>query len=644
MSELHPKPWEPEEAIGSLWHRLVGDRKSNTDLHPEKVTLESMRQRMGIVLRGLGGHPGTGFAAVQDTAAKHRRRFLQKIGHSGETVSQSLWDGETLSVPAVIGWSGSASANETAYLWLAGWAALYTAPDVDDDPLRFDLKCLRGVWLCTHAIQAAAPGLWRLGNSLDAGALANRSTASLSLAEAEVESLVRRLLGDDCKVNEEWWGFVTGAEGDLRPLSAPHGYCSYTPVAHWPQWRPHGKAEVAPRHDTVSSGTARKQDEGRRKQARRRESDQAKRRDPLILHRFETIKTWAEMFNLGRKVEDDDPETAQKAADDQTELGLADTDAKPATRISFDLDLSPQDVDRTRLATGTLYDEWDWKSASYVEDHVRVLASNGQELPRDTHGEMTPAQLRVVARVRRQFAALIPRNALQSGEEAGSELDLDATLRMAADERAGVQGEARIFKALRPVARDLAILTLTDVSRSTEGIAEERRIIDIAKETLLAMVHGLSATGDAHAISTFSSVRRDRVFYERIKIFAEPLGASVINRILALRPGHYTRLGGAIRQATADLRNQPALRRLLLIVTDGKPNDIDHYEGRYGIEDTRRAVLEARMAGLAVFAITIDRRAESYVPYIFGRNGFHIVGHPARLTEALPGIYRHLVG
>ena len=121
------------------------------------------------------------------------------------------------------------------------------------------------------------------------------------------------------------------------------------------------------------------------------------------------------------------------------------------------------------------------------------------------------------------------------------------------------------------------------------------------------------------------------------------MGPDVLDRILALRPGHYTRLGAAVRQATVDLRKQAALRRLLLVVTDGKPNDIDHYEGRHGIEDTRRAVLEARMAGLAVFAITIDRRAEAYVPHIFGRNGFHIVSHPARLAEALPGIYRHLV-
>ena len=81
----------------------------------------------------------------------------------------------------------------------------------------------------------------------------------------------------------------------------------------------------------------------------------------------------------------------------------------------------------------------------------------------------------------------------------------------------------------------------------------------------------------------------------------------------------------------------------MLIITDGKPNDLDYYEGRYGIEDTRKAVVEARLAGLAVFAIAIDRKAESYIPHIFGQNGYAIVSHPARLAEAMPQIFRHLV-
>lgn len=642
MAELHPRPWEPEEAIGSLWHRLVGDPDRVTKINPAAATLEAMRPRMGIILRGLGGDAGTGFSVLQALPSRHRRSFFQKIGHAGETAVQPVWDGETLSVPEAIAWSESAADNSASYLWLAAWVAMAEPGRQDADPLRQDLASLRAAWRCRARIASAAPGLAHVGTSLDGAALASRRKMSLPDSEAEVELIVRRMLGDDVPVRQSWWDFIAADATLTDDVAAPAGYCTHMPVFHWPQWQVRTADETAPGDDASSPGSVPKE-QGSRKRARRRAADQTRKRDPLILHRFETIKTWAEMFNLGRKVEDDDPDRARKAADDQDELGLADTDAKPATRIAFDLDLSPQEVDRASLGEGILLPEWDWRRNQYLPQHVRVLAGAATEPMANDLPEISPAQARLVARVRRQFEALVPRHALQSGEDAGSELDLDAALRLATDRRAGVAHEGRIFRALRPVSRDLAVLTLADVSRSTESVAEERAIIDIAKETLLAMAHGLAATGDAHAISTFSSVRRDRVFYDRVKGFAEPLDATVSARIRALRPGHYTRLGAAIRQATHDLRAQAALRRLLLVVTDGKPNDIDHYEGRFGIEDTRRAVLEARMAGLAVFAITIDRRAEAYVPYIFGRNGFHIVSHPARLAEALPGIYRHLV-
>ncbi len=130
---------------------------------------------------------------------------------------------------------------------------------------------------------------------------------------------------------------------------------------------------------------------------------------------------------------------------------------------------------------------------------------------------------------------------------------------------------------------------------------------------------------------------------QTVKRFDQVMDGRVEARIAALRPGFYTRLGAAIRHGTKALSLRAKQKRLLLVLTDGKPNDLDHYEGRYGIEDTRRAVLEARRAGHAVFAITIDAKARGYIPRIFGPGGFAIISHPDRLTAALPAIYRHLV-
>ena len=114
---------------------------------------------------------------------------------------------------------------------------------------------------------------------------------------------------------------------------------------------------------------------------------------------------------------------------------------------------------------------------------------------------------------------------------------------------------------------------------------------------------------------------------ETVKAFGEPMGAAVERRIGALRPGYYTRIGAAVRHAAAELAGQPQRKKLLLVLTDGKPNDVDHYEGRFAVEDTRKAVREARRLGVAVFGVTVDASAQSYFPTLFGRGGYAIVGN-----------------
>jgi nitric oxide reductase NorD protein len=168
-------------------------------------------------------------------------------------------------------------------------------------------------------------------------------------------------------------------------------------------------------------------------------------------------------------------------------------------------------------------------------------------------------------------------------------------------------------------------------------------VIEIERQALMAFTEGLTAIGDSHAILAFSSLRRSRVHVDTIKDFEERLGADVKARIGGLKPGHYTRLGAALRHAAAGLAARPNRRRLLIVLTDGKPNDLDHYEGRYGIEDSRRAVDEARAQGVAVFGITIDREARAYFPRLFGQNAFAVVSRPARLLQALPVLYRHML-
>ena len=143
-------------------------------------------------------------------------------------------------------------------------------------------------------------------------------------------------------------------------------------------------------------------------------------------------------------------------------------------------------------------------------------------------------------------------------------------------------------------------------------------MIAVAREALVALAHGLEACGDSVALYAFSSLRKERVFVDVCKSFDEPFGAKVDARIAALKPGFYTRLGAAMRHASFRLGERPNARKLLLVITDGKPNDLDHYEGRFGVEDTRHAAQEARRRGQAVFCVAIDAQARSYLPHLFG--------------------------
>jgi nitric oxide reductase NorD protein len=202
----------------------------------------------------------------------------------------------------------------------------------------------------------------------------------------------------------------------------------------------------------------------------------------------------------------------------------------------------------------------------------------------------------------------------------------------------------RLYVAVRPARRGLAIALLIDISGSTdEWIDARRRVIDVEKVALLLASEALDALGDLYAILTFSGKGRANVRMRTIKAFDETNGQVVRRRVGALEPEGYTRAGAAIRHATALLQRQPAAHRLLLILSDGKPNDIDGYEGLAGVEDTRQSIIEARSQGIYPFCLTIDRQGQEYLGRIFGEAGHTVLRNPQQLPMALVKVVKHLL-
>lgn len=639
--------FEFEEQAGKLWHRLVGEPASLPRWPEAAATLDSLRRPLSVYYRGLGGLPGLRLAAGAAGASGHRLKLRQRLGMDAERMDRARATDETLFLPAVLDCLPDVELNRRLYFWLGAYFAIAgEAPTPGAiDPLQRDLAFLRFARQTSERTRARCPGLADTHDALRAGLLDVRPVRNLPAAEAAVEEVVSALLGGPApasSIGQAMLAAVTGDDAELGAFNTARTYRPFLPCALWGEVESHPRRGSSERiDDDEAEGGSKDARDGRNRKARRRRHDQAKRNDPLLLNRFEKILSWGEMINLNRAIDDEDEDAARKAADDLDEITLDSHERKAAIRLKFDLDLAPDEVEAARVNAPLTYPEWDYRQSDYHPDHCAVFT----RIVNAEKADWVPdaATRRAIRRVRRQFEAMRSRRELLRRQLDGDELDMNAVIRARCDEAANGRIANRIYQSSREQERDLAVGLLLDVSLSTDGWVDERRVLDVEKEAVAVLGEGLAACGDDFGIFTFTSRRRSYVRVETVKEFDEVMGPTVQQRIGALKPGYYTRIGAALRHISRRLEERPNRHRLILLLTDGKPNDLDHYEGRYGVEDTRRAVIEARRKGLAVFGITIDAEARDYFPYLFGPGGYAIVPKISKLSQALPAIYRQLI-
>jgi nitric oxide reductase NorD protein len=604
-----------EEFIGGLWHRFITRAASRS--YPEAaVRLEEIERSAGVLFRALGGDPGLRVAAAADETHGARRRWLARLAHVDDTVAHARRDDETLSLPPDLALFPEREANRDLYLWLIAQAAATPA----DGGEPWIVRCQRA----SAATLARYPGLASRYRRLVAASLALRIPPErLPAAEAAAERAIRAALAEP--------GSVPELPAARRPPQ---------PVPLWLYPAPAALA-AAPRPDAPDpEGTGNDspaQDASERRHQARRE-DMADARNPLILpFRAESLLSFAEYVKVNRGLDEDpDPEAGQVARD-MDELAIARDGERAASKVRFDLDLPSAAADDIPLQDGILLPEWDWKRRVLKKDHCRLVLLE----PREAEPCALPARLAAPARrLRQQFEAIAPGRRWLKNQPQGSEPDLDACVRALADRRAGARHAEPAYLACERRERDLACLVLADLSLSTDTwVGNEARVIDVIKDSLMLFSEALGATGDRYALYGFSSRRREHIRFHRIKDFAEVHGDETRGRIAALKPGYYTRMGAAIRHASSILARQSAALRLLLILSDGKPNDLDHYEGRYGIEDSRMSLVEARRMGLKPFCVTIDQEGAGYLPHLFGADGYLVVRKPEELPNQLPRLY-----
>ena len=637
---------ELEEQVGRFWHRLVGNTRSYPHYLGAAVSLDSIRTSLGVFFRGLGGAPGIALTAGALQSSNHRLKLFQRLGKEQESMPLIAGNHERILLPATIAYFPTRALNQRLYFWLAAFFAVSEkTSEQPNDSLQADLFFLhRAYWTCLNVCDRF-PGLAKDYHHLCNAICEQRPKRTLPKQEDAVESVIQALLGNPCSnhLGRAFLRNITQSTPDFQQWQAAPQYQTFLPVPIWGATHsPNVTTSVDCDFSEQDNGRSEEMGESPRKKGRREKFDQSARDDPLLLNRFEKLFSWSEMININRAVQDDDEDSAKDAAKDIEEVALSPHQRPAATKLKLDLDLAPGDVSPDALISELTYPEWDYRRKDYHANQCRVIFQQAEE-----NGESWIPDLqtrRHFRKIKRQFEAMNPKREILRGQLDGVELDMDALVRTQCDFLANGNCSDHVYMNTHRQTRDLAVAILVDVSLSTDSWAKNLRILDVEKEALITLATGLATCRDAFAIYTFTSRKRHFVRITAVKNFDEAFNDKTLRRIVSLRPGYYTRIGAALRHTRQRLSMRPERNRLIVLLSDGKPNDLDYYEGRYGIEDTRRAILEARRAGLTVFGITVDRKAQDYFPYLFGRGGYAIVNRPDRLSHVLPIIYQQLLG
>lgn len=354
---------------------------------------------------------------------------------------------------------------------------------------------------------------------------------------------------------------------------------------------------------------------------------------------------------LQRPTDRDDQTAAQELADSLSELPQARLVTSPGRPKEVLLSDEPPEarakngrVAASEQQRALRYPEWDYAASAYREAGATVRVGPALEGAQAWVDATLDRHRSTVNLVRRRFEMLRAQRMRLHKQLEGDEVDLDAYISGYADFRAGHPMPQGLYQHCRQARRDMAIMLLVDISGSTDGwVTANKRVIDVEREALLLVSIALQGMAEPNAILAFSGEGPHGVVIRNVKEFDEPFGPIVARRIAMLEPEHYTRAGAAIRHATAVLMQQGARHRLLLMLSDGKPNDVDEYEGRYGVEDMRQAVTEAKLQGIQPFCLTVDRQATAYLPGIFGSHQYALLPKPELLPTVLVDWMRRLL-
>jgi nitric oxide reductase NorD protein len=637
--------------------RQVRDRaRSRWRRRNPDVALESVQRRLELVVAALYGRP-IALTATERAPTTFRARLEALLGVQADARRATpTVEGETIRLPETLDAAEGIESAIARYRILAIEQAERIARGTvahvpSRDPLMRDLYLLREGAAIDAELMRRHPGLAHTLNAERATALERRPMlTTLTKQEMRVELMLRDALAG-----------IESASSDTSPGAAPtpseslawaHDaavrirelggrYHGLPPTLHWGTVN---SAEIvresddpfdrAPQHLPIAgSDAAPNRRTGAIDNAEQRKSNDEKDSQG---------KTFDAAAAPEHELDDDASAFDPYARPEPDRRALRGTDA--FERTSDPLPTLDPDELRELPPVIAVQDEWDSTAGRYERRAVIVRLDTPPDGDAEWAGDVLKRHGALVRTIRHHFERLRARRTLLNRQFAGDELDLAAWVDAVVDRRTGDAPDDRLYRDARPARRGLAISLLVDVSGSTETrVSDGLRIVDLEKIALLLASEALDALGDSFAVHTFAGKTAADVRVRRIKDFSEANGDRVRRRIAGIDPGGFTRLGAAVRFASRHLARRSAGHRLLLILSDGRPNDVDRYQGPHGVEDARQAIVEARASGIFPFCLTVDAGASEYLPRIFGRAGHRMVQRPEQLPSALLAVVSALV-
>lgn len=373
--------------------------------------------------------------------------------------------------------------------------------------------------------------------------------------------------------------------------------------------------------------------------------DKKQQEDYVLMHSFEKIEA-AEPFNGNWRDFDgkDELEDHQDALDDMNLRHTVRVDNTVHSIYQADF------VENTSVAESAevdekgfhlKYDEWDFRKRRYLPQYCKVYPKIQVKTDAAYYQRTMSRYKTTLTGLRKMLTSVNNKMQQQRRQLQGECFDLDSLTDLYADIHSGASPDERVYLSNRKKEKDISILVLLDISLSSDGYAAGNRVLDVEKEVSLLFGEILHEFDIDFAIDGFYSKTRNYTTYLTLKEFGDNWHSAKM-KIGAVEPGGYTRIGPALRHAGARLKKSDARNKWIILLSDGKPNDYDKYEGQHGIQDIKQALRELNEQRINTYALAIEAQAKYYLPQMFGQNHYQILTSPVALLHSMARLYEKI--